>query len=75
MFGSKMGDKVMSNYWAEEDEADMPDWMKASTHRNGGKPKNKAKSLEEAINQAMKQPPIDTSHLSWDQWKPNEDIE
>jgi hypothetical protein len=71
-----MGDKVMNNYWGEpEDDGDMPDWMKASTHQNGNKPKNKTKSLEEAINQAMQKPPIDTSHLSWDQWKPNEDID
>jgi len=41
-----MGDKVMNNYWGEpEDDGDMPDWMKASTHQNGGKPKNKTKSL------------------------------
>jgi hypothetical protein len=64
-----------NNYWGEpDDDVDMPDWMKASTYQNGGKPKKMSKSLEEAAAEAMKKPAINVTDLSWDNWKLNDDF-
>ena len=56
----------MSNNWwgpPDEDEESLPEWMRAETYRNGGKPKPRGPSLEDAIKNAMNKPPVDLSYL------------
>ena len=50
---------MTNNYWGEpDDDMDMPDWMKASTHQNGGKPKKQIKSLEQIAEETLKKPAV-----------------
>ena len=47
------------NFWGEPDDIEpFPEWMLAETYRNGGQPKRKSKSLNEAIIEAMKKPAV-----------------
>ena len=46
------------NFWGEPDDIEpLPDWMLAETYRNG-KPKKQGKSLDEAIQEALKKPAV-----------------
>ena len=46
------------NFWGEPDDIEpLPDWMLAETYRNG-KSKKQGKSLDEAIQEALKKPAI-----------------
>lgn len=44
--------------WGEEDDDDLPEWMRADTYRNGGLPKKYTKSVEELAAEILKKPPI-----------------
>ena len=47
------------NIWGEPDDVEpLPDWMLAETYRNGGQPKRIDKTLQEAINEALKKPAV-----------------
>ncbi len=47
------------NFWGEPDDVEpLPDWMLAETYRNGGQPKKKGKTLQEAIDEALRKPPV-----------------
>jgi hypothetical protein len=48
----------MPKGWGEEDDNDLPDWMRAETYRNGGLPKNNLKSVEQIAAEILKKPPI-----------------
>jgi hypothetical protein len=50
---------MTNNYWGEpDDDMDMPDWMKATTYQNGGKPKKQTKSLEQIAEETLKKPAV-----------------
>lgn len=50
---------MQNNHWGEPDDVEpLPDWMLAETHRNPQKKTSSAKSLNEAILDAMKKPPV-----------------
>lgn len=57
-----------NNWWGppDEDEEPLPEWMRAETYRNGGQPKPRGASLDDAIKKAMNQPPVDLSYLQKD---------
>jgi hypothetical protein len=47
------------NFWGEPDDIEpLPDWMLAETYRDGGQPKKRGKTLQEAIEDALKKPAI-----------------
>jgi hypothetical protein len=49
----------MNRGWGEEDDEDgIPDWMKASTYRNGGLPVRNRRSVEEVCADILKKPAI-----------------
>lgn len=48
----------MKNFWGEPDDIEpLPLWMDPKTYQNNG-PKRKTKSLNEAINEALKKPAV-----------------
>ena len=48
----------MKNFWGEPDDIEpLPPWMDPKTYQNNG-PKRKTKSLNEAINEALKKPAV-----------------
>lgn len=46
------------NFWGEPDEEPLPDWMNPETYRNPQPKKRPGRSLNEAIEEAMKKPPV-----------------
>jgi len=47
------------NFWGEPDDIEpLPDWMLAETYQNGGQPRKKGKTLQEAIDEALRKPPV-----------------
>lgn len=49
----------MNNYWGEpDDDYDMPDWMKASTHQKNNQVKKNRQTLEQACAIALTKPAI-----------------
>ena len=55
-----------NNWWGPPDEDDepLPEWMRADTYRNPKPSKPfKSPSLEDAINSALKKPPVDLTYL------------
>lgn len=55
-----MGCEMSNNWWGppSDDEEPLPDWMRADTYRNGGKPKPRGPSLEQMAADALKKPPV-----------------
>ena len=48
----------MKNFWGEPDDIEpLPPWMDPRTYQNNGS-KRKTKSLNEAINEALKKPAV-----------------
>jgi hypothetical protein len=56
---------MTNKFWGPpDDEEPLPDWMNPETYRNGNQNRPRGKSLNEAIMDAAKKPPIDLSYLS-----------
>lgn len=54
-----------NNFWGDSDDVEpLPDWMNPETYRNGPAKVRPTVSLNEAIQRAMNQPPVDLSYLN-----------
>jgi hypothetical protein len=54
-----------NNFWGDPDDIEpLPDWMNPETYKNGSAKVRGATPLNEEIQRALKQPPIDLSYLN-----------
>ena len=56
----------MNKWWGEPDDMEpLPDWMNPETYRRGGNQmRPRVPSLNDAIANAMKKPPVDLTYLN-----------